>query len=73
MQANLLQEQNDYMDFLIVMHMKTYLQYLTSLYTCFKRILLFTGPSTLIEVNMQVRSMGPISEMDMVSINLHIF
>ena len=25
------------------------------------------GPSLLIEVNMQVRSMGPISEMDMVS------
>ena len=25
-----------------------------------------SGPSTLIEVNMQVRSMGPISEMDMV-------
>lgn len=24
------------------------------------------GPSTLIDVNMQVRSMGPISEMDMV-------
>ena len=28
---------------------------------------LFSGPSLLIEVNMQVRSMGPISEMDMVS------
>ena len=26
----------------------------------------FAGNSTLIEVNMQVRSMGPISEMDMV-------
>ena len=26
------------------------------------------GPSLLIEVNMQVRSMGPISEMDMVSV-----
>ena len=26
-----------------------------------------TGPPVLIEVNMQVRSMGPISEMDMVS------
>ena len=28
------------------------------------------GPSLLIEVNMQVRSMGPISEMDMVSLSL---
>ena len=28
------------------------------------------GPSLLIEVNMQVRSMGPISEMDMVSTNM---
>ena len=28
---------------------------------------LFPGPPVLIEVNMQVRSMGPISEMDMVS------
>ena len=28
---------------------------------------LISGPSLLIEVNMQVRSMGPISEMDMVS------
>jgi hypothetical protein len=38
-----------------------------------EKMLLFSGPSTLIEVNMQVRSMGPISEMDMVSINvIHI-
>ena len=32
------------------------------------------GPSTLIDVNMQVRSMGPISEMDMViyvNIDIH--
>ena len=28
------------------------------------------GPSLLIEVNMQVRSMGPISEMDMVKVLL---
>ena len=27
---------------------------------------LFAGPPVIIEVNMQVRSMGPISEMDMV-------
>ena len=32
----------------------------------------FGGPTTLIDVNMQVRSMGPISEMDMVSLQLKI-
>ncbi len=36
----------------------------------YEKKLVFSGPSTLIEVNMQVRSMGPISEMDMVSINV---
>ncbi len=36
----------------------------------YEKMLIFSGPSTLIEVNMQVRSMGPISEMDMVSINV---
>ena len=30
----------------------------------------FLGPPALIEVNMQVRSMGPISELDMVSTDL---
>ena len=34
--------------------------------TFLRRILLVLGAAVLIEVNIQVRSMGPISEMDMV-------
>ena len=34
--------------------------------TIIKKKYLFKGPPTTIEVNMQVRSMGPISELDMV-------
>ena len=32
------------------------------------KFIYYPGPSLLIEVNMQVRSMGPISEMDMVCV-----
>ena len=33
-----------------------------------QQIDMFAGPPLVVEINMQVRSMGPISEVDMVSV-----